>query len=532
MQSERWQQIERIFHAALTVEESRRARFLREVCEGDEELRRRLELLLARDEDKESVLDSPAFELAARSLASAGSVPSESEDLSTLPADTIISHYRIGQKLGGGGMGVVYKAEDTRLHRYVALKFLPGNVAHDLRALARFQREAESASALNHPNICTIYDIGEAGGKAFIAMEFLDGMTLKDRIARGPLDIDTLLSLSIEIADALSAAHSAGIIHRDIKPANLFVTKDCRAKILDFGLAKPDRALENCESISVAARTETANPELTNPGGVIGTLSYMSPEQLQGLRLDVRTDLFSFGAVLFEMATGEKAFPGKIQALIQDAVLHRTPARPTKFNPSLPQDLERVISKALEKDRERRYQTAAAIRSDLQLIKREVDSTKLGAVAKNDFGARTRRVLSVTIAAFVLSVLSAIAYWRFQRSPKLTNRDTIVLAEFSNTTGDSVFDDTLRQGLAVGLEQSPFLNLITEEKIQQTLQLMGKKADTRLTPEVAREICQRTGGAAVLNGSIVRTGAVSAGSRRFKLHDRSNANRCEGDSKR
>jgi serine/threonine protein kinase/tetratricopeptide (TPR) repeat protein len=506
MELERWQRIERIFHAALEIEESRRSAFLDQTCDGDKDLRLRLESLLAHHNDSNSLLDSPALELAAREFAPDVNAPGESVD--SVSTGKIISHYRIVQKLGRGGMGVVYKAEDTRLHRNVALKFLPDDVAHDSQALARFRREAQSASALNHSNICTIYDIGEADGKAFIAMEFLDGTTLKDRIGDRPLEIETLLTLGVEIADALAAAHSAGIIHRDIKPANLFVTKDCRAKVLDFGLAKLGPIPDSHESAAAAAApTLTTDAQLTNPGGVLGTLSYMSPEQLQGFQLDARTDLFSFGAVLYEMATGKKAFPGDVAVIVQDAILHGTPPSPTNLNTELPKELERVITKALVKDRSLRYQAASEIRSDLQRLKRDMDSAKLLTVAQSGTGNRARRLWTVVSTAAFLAVLSATGYFYFRRGPKLTNKDTIVLADFTNRTGDPVFDGTLRQGLNVQLEQSPFLNIVSEQEVQQILRMMGKKSDTKLTPEVAREICQRTSSAVVLDGSIARIGS-------------------------
>ena len=419
-----------------------------------------------------------------------------------------ISHYRIMERLGGGGMGVVYKAEDLKLHRLVALKFLPDDVATSPQALARFRREAQAASALNHPNICTIYEIDEWNGRAFIAMEYLNGSTLRQRLAWRPLEMETLLALSIELADALDAAHAGGIVHRDIKPGNIFVTERGYAKILDFGLAKVvPRSRSSGETADINTGTRSADRHLTGPGAVLGTVAYMSPEQVRGKEVDARSDLFSLGAVLYEMATGTMPFRGESSGVICNAILEHDPVTAVRLNPDLPPRLEEIINKALEKDRNLRYQNASDLRTDLQRLKRDIDSGTVTGTIKAEPVAGTKKRLWVAGGVLLIGAALTIGYLkRPHRGAKLTEKDVVVLSDFGNTTGDPVFEGTLRQGLASQLEQSPFLNLLSDERIAQTLTLMARPRDSRLTHEVAREVCQRTASTAVLDGAIAQVG--------------------------
>jgi serine/threonine protein kinase/Flp pilus assembly protein TadD len=458
----------------------------------------------------------------------------------------VLAHYRVLNIIGGGGMGVVYRAEDLKLGRAVALKFIPDELNSTPIALVRFEREARTASALNHPNICTIHEIEEHDGRPFLVMEFLEGQTLRglielnelaspeEQATNPPLTQDKVLDLAIQITNGLDAAHQKGIVHRDIKPANIFVTREGQAKILDFGLAKliTEKRETDGEGLLVAgqeAPTEPAEPNradldanLTRAGASIGTAGYMSPEQLHGNKLDARTDLFCFGLVLYEMLSGQKAFSGHNPEALRHAILYDTPTPVRQLNPAIPPRLEQIIGKCLQKDRQERYQHASEIRTDLEqlrsgvsrglpgqqaIVERPAGLESAGRPGTGQVGTQRKWLAWVSVSVLLMAVVGfGLWYWQAQRPKPLTNKDTVIVADFINSTRDPVFDDALKMALGIQLEQSPFLNVLSDSKVRETLRLMNRPADQRLTPEVAREVCLRTGTQALLQGSIAAVG--------------------------
>jgi serine/threonine protein kinase/tetratricopeptide (TPR) repeat protein len=441
-----------------------------------------------------------------------------------------IGHYRVLDQLGGGGMGVVYRAEDTRLGRKVAVKFLPTELLSQPGAVERFKREARLASSLNHSNICTIFDIGEVDGHQFIVMELMEGHTLKHHVRSRALPIEELLELATQITDGLDAAHHSGIIHRDIKPANIFVTRRGQAKLLDFGLAKHTTGVGIGAAPPPDDLTNSFSDDVTAGPTTLGTLAYMSPEQARGQELDARSDLFSLGCVLYEMATGRPPFTGDNTIALVEALLIKSPPPPSRINPELPQEVERVIMKALEKDKALRFQSAAELLADLKRLRRDVSSSRLpvtvdlpsasaaipsqpgsGSIAVSA-PVRSRRLMMGAGAGAVVfaAAIAAFIFLKPTPAPALTDRDLLLVADFKNSTGEPVFDETLRQALTVSLTQSPFLSLVTDEKIRETLRFMSRSEDEALTPGIAREVCQRANAKALLAGSIAALGSSYA----------------------
>jgi tetratricopeptide (TPR) repeat protein len=424
-----------------------------------------------------------------------------------------ISHYQVLSQLGSGGMGVVYEAEDTRLGRHVAIKLLSPEACCEPAAMERFLREARIVSALTHPHICTLHDIGDFEGQQFMVMELLEGESLKQRIARGPLAVDDLLDVGVQIADALDAAHHHGVVHRDIKPANLFVTRRGLAKVLDFGVAKLAEAERAREDLALTSATS----DRTSTGSAIGTIAYMSPEQARGQEIDARSDLFSFGTVLYEMATGRQPFAGPTPAVIFEGILTKVPPPPSQLNANVPPEFDRIVSKALEKDRETRYQSAAEMRADLKRLKRETETGRTAAAIAAPAATQSpgaphgpvlrRRALLIGAPLATIAIVAAVVLWQSQQTPALSEKDTVVLADFTNRTGDNMFDDTLGEALAVQLRQSPFLNLLSEQQVSATLRQMARDGMAPLTPEVAREVCLRTSSRATLGGTIASLGS-------------------------
>jgi len=486
-QPAKWEIVKSLFEAAQDLPPEEVAQFLADRCQ-DPDVCREVQRLLSEYREASGFLSSPAV---------ARLWPSDSVEFSA--GEVIAGRYKIVEFVAAGGMGVVYKAEDPDLRRFVALKFLPSESATDPQAQARLKREAQAASALNHPNICTIYEVGNHAGGSFIAMEFLDGMTLKQRLGEGLLDIGTVINLSIEITDALEAAHSASVLHRDIKPANIFITQRGHAKILDFGIAK----VRNFQAKSEPVAAAIADGLQTAAGTIAGTAAYMAPEQIRGEELDARTDLFSFGITLYAMATGCLPFEAPNAPAVCQAILNAKPVPPSEIRHEVPPKLEAVIQKSLKKDRNSRYQRAAEIRDELTALRRQNEFATQSELLAAKTQTR-RRIWYAAVAAVLFAGIAGWLHWR--KSSGLTEKDSVVLADFANTTDDPVFAEALKAGLAADLGQSPFLNILSYDDVTKQLRYMGRPPDSPLTPEIARQVCQRAGSKAMLTGSIATLG--------------------------
>src|SRR3984893_13996664 len=509
MEPERWRQVEQLYQSVLALEESKRSAFLDDSCSGDEVLRREVLSLLARQEQANMLMETPAMEMMAKELAVDQQRPDLASDDSRHLVGRTISHYRILSKLGGGGMGVVYRAEDPRLKRNVALKFLPED-SRDPSALERLRREAQAASALNHPNICTIYDIGETEGEYFIAMEVLEGQTLRERISGKPLPLGLLLELGVQVADGLEAAHIHGVIHRDLKPSNIFVTSRGRAKILDFGLARRTQPKISAPNGEITLTLDEQH--LTSPGEVLGTIAYMSPEQARGEELDSRTDVFSLGSVLYEMATGRPPFAGRTSAVLFDSLLHQTPAAPSRLNPETPPELERIIMKALEKDREVRCQSAAELRSDLKRLIRDTGSAQKPAASEAsakpqaaEFKMSSRRWGLIAAVILIIGLASAVALnvgrvrdrlFGSSAVPSVGSVAVLPLTNLSHDPEQEYFADGMTDELITDLAKISALRVIARTSVMQY------KATQKPIAQIAKEL----GVDALVEGTVLRSG--------------------------
>ena len=492
MTPERWQQVRDLLASAMQLDSRLREQYLEECCRSDPSLREDLDSLLAAEAQlRTGFLESKGLHAAAAHISMKARTP--------LAPGTTLGRYKTVELIGTGGMGEVYRARDTQLPRIVAIKVLPADLSSDTERSKRFQREAHAIATLQHPHICTLYDVGSQDNTDFLVMEYLEGETLASRLRNGALPFEQTLRVGSEVADALDAAAQRGIVHRDLKPANIFITAHGESKVLDFGLAKvEDLHLHP----AVPAISGTPPESLTTPGVAMGTVAYMSPEQARGEELDARTDIFSLGAVLYEMATGKVAFPGKTSALVFKAILDELPQPASDANPSVPGQLDQIIERALDKDKTLRYQSAADLRADLQRLKRDIEAGKAKFAKARRPKKRGSRSLQLILSAFAILTVAAITVYLYWKPRTLTDLDQIVLADFSNSTGDPVFDDSLKTALTVSLRQSPFLNLLPENQVAKTLQQMTRPANSKLTEELAQEVCQRTGSKAYISGAI------------------------------